>query len=93
MKLAREQGQKHGLGKPGTAKRLVPMTELQATKLNAFGRKGEEYLSPSQRIMLERLCALEKTGVDLSDLKPDRSREGFAAYAQAVREKIESASK
>jgi hypothetical protein len=93
IKLARDQGQKHGLGKPGTARRLVPMTELQATRLNSFGRKGDVYLSPSQRVMMDGLRALKVKGTDLSRLIPDRSREGFAAYANTVREELERPAK
>jgi hypothetical protein len=76
---------------------LLPLTALQATKLNAAlmaGEPPERFLSPSQLRLHEKLTRIVRGGDKLAlygleqSLKPDRSLEGLPRYAAEVEERL-----
>lgn len=76
---------------------LLPLTSLQATKLNAAlvaGEPPERFLSPSQLRLHAKLKRIVESkdklvlyGLEQS-LKPDRSPEGLPRYAAEVEERV-----
>jgi hypothetical protein len=76
---------------------LLPLTALQATKLNAAlaaGEPPERFLSPSQSRLHEKLKRIVASGDKLvlygleQSLKPDRSPAGLPRYAAEVEERL-----
>jgi hypothetical protein len=76
---------------------LLPLTALQATKLNAAlaaGEPPERFLSPSQLRLHEKLNRIVRSGDKLAlygleqSFKPDRSPEGLPRYAAEVEERL-----
>lgn len=62
----------------------LPLTTLQATKVNAALGSGESpdgFLSPSQRALHDRLAKDVSLLARLKRLAPDRSPDGISAYA------------
>jgi len=48
----------------------LPMTPGQATRINAMGKNAEKHLSPSQRVLTQKLEELHTNGADVKDLGP-----------------------
>lgn len=66
---------------------VLPLTALQATKVNAAmanGERPDRWLTPSQRALRDRLARDEALLARLRRLRPNRSAEGVAAYAAEV---------
>ena len=66
---------------------VLPLTALQATKVNAAIANGEQpdrWLTPSQRELRDRLARDEALLARLTRLRPNRSAEGVTAYAAEV---------
>ena len=79
------------------AYQLLPLTALQATKLNAAlmaGEPPERFLSPSQLRLHEKLNRVVESKDKLvlyglqQSLNPDRSAEGMPRYAAEVEERL-----
>jgi len=72
---------------------LLPLTEMQATKVNAAlggaGSKPDTYLSPTQRDLLAELNGLSDAEVKRLELKPVRSNAGIAQYAATLKRKLD----
>jgi hypothetical protein len=66
----------------------LPLTQLQATQVNAVlaeGKSPDRFLSPGQIAMKKRLAELSlHDSKKLSGLKPDRTPGGIVAYAATV---------
>ncbi|MHC4601487.1 MAG: VPGUxxT family thioredoxin-like (seleno)protein, type 2 [Planctomycetota bacterium] len=73
----------------------LPLTSLQATKVNsaiAFKKSPDVLLSPGQLVLKEEIGrALSEDPKFLSDLKPDRTPGGLAAYAAALKKRLAEA--
>lgn len=77
---------------------LLPLTELQATKVNAAlgdDRSPDEYLSPSQlrlSLQIRQILSVDSLGMQSAeaDMIPDRSPAGIAAYATLIRNRVAS---
>ena len=80
--------QQHDLAN-APAYHYLPLTALQATKVNAAIATGEipdRYLSPSQLILKRKVeRVLAKDAARFAHLKPDRSREGMMVYAAQLK--------
>ena len=72
---------------------LLPLTALQATRLNALIAKKQSpdgLLSPSQLALRKRLRkALAQKSARLSKLKPDRSSKGLPKYAATLEKALQ----
>ena len=72
---------------------LLPLTETQATRINAAlggaGPKPETYLSPTQRVLLEKLERLPENELRALELEPVRSNQGIAQYTAALTRKLD----
>ncbi len=67
----------------------LPLTELQATKLNSLGKRGESCLSPSQRILKTKLVEFFNSGKTLGEMPhADRSLGGVRKRAEWLRKKL-----
>lgn len=76
---------------------FLPLTAGQATKVNAAlgtGADADQFLSPAQLSLRKRLAsgiALSGGSADwLSEVRPDRSRDRLAAYADALEDFLAS---
>lgn len=83
-----EADTKYGL-KQNKTYAALPLTELQAVKLNSLQRDGEKYLSPSQRLLKAKLNEFLKSGKELGELSLDYSSlKAFDNHARALRDKL-----
>jgi len=85
-----ERGTKYRL-KRNKAYGLLPLTELQATRLNSSGKNAENILSPTQVAMLHELReALKGSDSWSNGLSPDySSMNAVRAQASELRERFE----
>ena len=85
-----ERGTKHQL-QNNKAYGLLPLTELQATRLNSSGKNAEDILSPTQLAILQELREAVKESDSWGDeLSSDYSSlDAVQAQAIELRERVE----
>ena len=72
----------------GTPFAVLPLTPLQRVRINAFlasGRRGEDWLSPAQRALLERV---KEKRSELTGLEPPRDVQELWRYRAELEKRL-----